>query len=451
VKLAAALLLVIVLPGLARAQGEGVTEERPAAESVDEYPATLEERPEEAPEGRFDAIEKRLEDIEQIPEGSRLEFRFRSYYLRNVRLDSEIREAWTWGGSIFGESGWIAERLKLGAELFTSQPIIADEDRDGTGLLAPGQQGYTVLGQLFARVRIHDDHEARLYRQAIDLPYINRRDSRMTPQTFELWGVDGRFGAVDRYPNLRYFGGYVREIKLRNADQFISMGEAAAPDQGSNSGTWVAGVLLNPRGRVAIGISNYYTADIFNLTYAEAVGSRRWSNGLAARTTLQFTEQHSVGAELAGDSPFETWIAAGEVSASYLNVTLRVAFSTTGAGSGIRSPWGSPPTPVALMLRNFDRAGEDAWLVGTSYNLRRLGFPSLSAFVNFARGNDARDPVSRSPLADIDELDLTLDWRPENGVLRGIWFRLRGAFLREVGGGTENQLRVIVKYDLPML
>ena len=51
----------------------------------------------------------------------------------------------------------------MGGVLYTSQPLYAPPDRDGTLLLEEGQNGYTVLGQLYARVKILEESFLNLY------------------------------------------------------------------------------------------------------------------------------------------------------------------------------------------------------------------------------------------------------------------------------------------------
>ena len=78
------------------------------------------------------------------------------------------------------------------------------------------------------------------------------------------------------------------------------------------------------------------------------------------------------------DGEFDTYVFGGNAAASYQGAILSLAFSTTGSGSDIRSPYGSYPGYISLMLRDFNRADEDAWLVGLSYNLKFLGLDGLS-------------------------------------------------------------------------
>jgi hypothetical protein len=64
--------------------------------------------------------------------------------------DTFNQEAWALGGWVGLKSGWLLDTFRAGATGYTSQPAYAPEDRDGTGLLAPGQNSIDVVGQAFA-------------------------------------------------------------------------------------------------------------------------------------------------------------------------------------------------------------------------------------------------------------------------------------------------------------
>ncbi len=146
-------------------------------------------------------------------------------------------------------------------------------------------------------------------------------------------------------------------------------------------------------------------------------------------------------------SDFDTQQVAVALSTSFKGGILRVAASTTDDEQRIHSPFGTPPTPLSMMVENFSQADEDAWLVGLSWNFRRFGLDGWSAVVNYARGNGARNDVGVRR-RDEWELNTTLDYRIDAGRFRGLWFRIRGAFLGEKGNGdSRNELRVIVRYD----
>jgi len=92
--------------------------------------------------------------------------------------------AWVLGGSITYESGLIQDIFSIGTELFTSQKLYGPEDKDGTLLLKPGQESFTVLGRAYAKLNYQDMISLSLYRQYYNLPYVNKQFSRMVPNTY---------------------------------------------------------------------------------------------------------------------------------------------------------------------------------------------------------------------------------------------------------------------------
>jgi hypothetical protein len=130
---------------------------------------------------------------------------------------------------------------------------------------------------------------------------------------------------------------------------------------------------------------------------------------------------------------------------------LRAAFSITAKSRNINSPYGTYPGYLSEIEKDFDRAGEKAWLLGFSYDLKDY-VRGLSVTFNFARGTDAVDPATNSGLPDENEYDITVDYRIEKGPLRGMWVRLRNGYVDfSNGGGSSNNFRLIINYPLSLL
>src|SRR5262245_32260651 len=89
------------------------------------------------------------------------------------------------GGALTYRSGWLLDRFGMGAAFYTAQRLYGPKDRDGTLLLKPGQHGYSVVGQIYGKVKLFDDQFLNLYRYEDNTPFINKNDSRMTPNTFQ--------------------------------------------------------------------------------------------------------------------------------------------------------------------------------------------------------------------------------------------------------------------------
>jgi len=176
------------------------------------------------------------------------------------------------------------------------------------------------------------------------------------------------------------------------------------------------------------------------------VGSHRHS---AIRLSGQFTDQRSVGNELIGS--FDTYNVGLRVAGSLGGAVLTLAYSHTDNNARIRNPYGGYPGYLFLNIRNFNRAGKDAWLIGFSYDFAHIGWHGLSGFINFASGDTPDTGVLASP--DQDEFDITLDYRPPKGFLQRLWMRARASFVDQHGPEAIDiaDYRVILNYTVPLL
>lgn len=362
---------------------------------------------------------------------------------RKVNAADSINEAWALGGSLAYQSGWYKDFLSIGAEVFTSQKLYGPRDRDGTLLLRPGQHEYTVVGQAYAHLR-YKENQGMLYRQYFDFPYVNKQDNRMTPNTFEGYRL------YRETSQFRYVVGYIDTIKRRDSSTFISMSEAAGVPANRKRGLFLAGAAYVPSDDALTGAINYLVPDVLNILYAETNYTWIVNHDLQLKLSAQFTDQRSVGQSLLGS--FDTRVVGSRAALSYRNAIVTTAFSITATGAAIRSPFGTYPGYLSLMEKDFNRAGESAWLAGLSYDLKNLGLPGLSVALNYARGYGARDATMGKPLPEEAEFDLTVDYRVQHGPLRGLWLRVRNGYVDfNRQGGSSNTVRLIVNYELPVL
>jgi hypothetical protein len=385
-------------------------------------------------------LEQRLEELPAFFADSQLEVRYRTYYLRQDRTSGTLIEGWAMGGSVHYQSGWLADFFAVEAEGFTSQPIVAPEDRGGTLLLEPVQEGYTVLGISNAKLR-YGGIVLTGYRQYLDLPYVNRRDNRMTPQTFESITLARPEG------ELRFSTGYSWKIKRRSSDEFESFTEAIGLDE--DRGFAHGGVVWNPHENFHAGVIGGAVPDLYAGLYSEASAAHDFANGLEVRVDSQFTYQWEVGEDLVGTALDDTWNLGVRAVASYAGVVFRLGVSVTDSGSSIFSSYGTNPSYVDLMQRTFTRADEKALLASLSYDFSNLGIDGLTLIANFVAGFDGEQLGVRS---DAQEVDATLDYRIQGGWFEGFWLRVRGSWLNEETAGRDGtDVRVMLRYDLPVL
>ncbi|MGI9341622.1 MAG: OprD family outer membrane porin [Gammaproteobacteria bacterium] len=370
-------------------------------------------------------------------------FDFRTFNFDATRAAGEDPQAWAAGGELAIRTGKWRDFLSVGASWYGSYEISGNDAAGGSGLIQPNGDNISVIGQAFVELT-KDGWLARFFRQELDLPYINRFDIRMVPNTFEAYGV-GRRGK-----NFDFLFGQVEKIKRYDSDEFVPMSVAAGV-AGSDKGVTMGGFEWSPADtNFDIGAASQYTHDLFNTFYTELNWDRKFGEDLGLKLSGQYTDQRSVGEDLLGD--FETHAWGARIATSYRYAVVTLAFTQTDDGAGIRSPYGGRPSYLSLMIRNFDRANERAWRAGLSYHFDRLGLPNVSAIINVAKGRRARDPSTRARLADQTEYDCTVDFRPERGILNGLWLRLRYARVDETGAGkVTDQIRIIANYSLPIL
>ena len=361
----------------------------------------------------------------------------RSYYFYRDRGDGSISETWALGGSLSYESGWWMDFLQLGIATYTSQKLHGPEDRDGAGLLAPGQEPYTTLGESYLRVKPADSVLATLYRQSLELPYINRDDSRMTPAMFQ--GVTLASGLDTE---LTFFGGHLTHIKPRTNGSWRPMSvEAGAP--GTDEGVSLVGFKYDLLDDSYIGAMNQYGWNTFNTLYLQGQSDHPLGNDLDLSIRAQFTDQRDLGDALVGD--FDSQVAGLQFSVGRNGLIGHVSYTRTW-GETIRSPWGGDPSFNSLMISDFNRTDEESLRLGVSWQLDNFGLPSWSGFVNYAWGNTPDGPFG-SP--DQEELNVTLDFRREFGPLENLWLRFRVARNdRNQGGDDRLDFRIIANHTL---
>ncbi len=91
-------------------------------------------------------------------------------------------------------------------------------------------------------------------------------------------------------------------------------------------------------------------------------------------------------------------------------------------------------------------------LLGLSYNPEYFTSLGWSSFFNVAHGWDRRLASENLELPDRTEYNWTLDYKPPEGMLRGLWLRFRWAHVDVEGdGGSVRDLRLILNYDLSLL
>jgi outer membrane OprD family porin len=374
----------------------------------------------------------------------------RSYWFAQDTFGLSKPEALTSGGSLSYRSGYLADFLKLGATVYTSQPLYAPADAGETLNLTIDGDQITTLGQANASVKLLGQ-EITAGRELVRTPYINPNDSRMIPLTFE--GIVLLPAAGDD-PHLDYIASYLWRYKPRDTSEFVPFTQPLGVTEDE-------GVLINGvhyRGTdFNVGFVNYWIKDAMNTVYGEVDYTLHLGaplDGPELRLSLNDTDQRSVGAELIPGSPFATFQASARLIASYRGFVLTGALSQVGREAELLKPYGWSPSYTAMMISSFQRAGEFGALVRLSYDFSRLGLNGLAFYASLGRGTDAITPATGASLPNRDEIDLRFEYEPHGNSLEGLRVQLDYIDQRLIDNPTPSddlkQFRAIVNYLVPL-
>ncbi len=414
------------------------TNEVIAAESAEESEAGLLRLGEPVTRPRRRLLLDALSDRSAFWGQSELELNLRLYDFERKNGKEVISDALALGSELTFRSGQYKDRLSTVLTWHTSNGIDAPDDKPGSGILAPGQEDISVVSRAYVSAEIVEDTSLRLYRQDFNMPYINRHDNRMIPNTHEAY-VLRHYGQ-----RLRYMFGHITKMKQKDSEEFVSMAEVAGVES-DDSGTSVAiaGYKFDEHSR--LGAMIHHTSDLFAASYLEATLGRTIDQNWGSQVAAQLTNQWSVGEELLGDVDTYAWGLRGRIS--YQGSILTLAYTDTGDANILR-PYGGSPGFSSSMLFQFDRAREESFRVGLSHNFARIGYPGIGLIVNYTEGRSAESSAGL-PLADTEEINVTVDFRPERGLLKGLWLRLRYADAdRGSSDADRRDVRLILNYSL---
>ena len=375
---------------------------------------------------------------------------FRTFYFDRKNPGGVENEAWAGGGWLGYQSGWLYNSVRAGAVGYTSQPIWAPDDKDGTTLLKPGQDGYTVLGQAYGQVKLMDQVFTG-FRQLIDQPEVNPRDDRMTPQTVQGYSLTGKVWDID------YYGGFLNKLKLRNADVFRDFAQIAGAPAGISEDMWIGTLAYTPAPirDLTLRVSSYLVQDILQSNYADVLYTLPpMVRDLKLQVAAQYIWQSSNGDDLLTGGSFDTWLGGALGNAVYGPYTFTAGYTQVGENANYRHPYGQNAAYNHMIVKDYDRANEKAWLLGFAYDFAALNLPGAAFSTYAAFGDGAINPTTRAQLSDVNEYDFNIDYRFTAGYwadwAKPFWIRLRAAFMEDkLHGDTDvtKDYRAIVNYE----
>jgi len=242
--------------------------------------------------------------------------------------------------------------------------------------------------------------------------------------------------------------GETNKIRKRDSEDFQPMSEAAGAansDEGVTSagGRWKGDNL-------SIGAINHYGHNTMDILFSGISIAKKIDKEFSLDLSGQYTHQQDVGAALLGK--IDTNLFGVSATTEYKGALASVAWSNTSGTGSIRSPWGGHSNYASLMLSDFDRAHEQAWLLSLAYDLSKIGYTGWLASTKYAIGNTPDQGSKASP--DQQEVDVGLHYGVKSGGWKNLTVRFRLGWNDQTNSVAEKDrgfARFIVDYPLPLL
>ena len=394
------------------------------------------------------------------------------------------------GGWLYGTTGELANFLSFGATYNFVQPIWSPEQYPFNFILKDtSQSGYGVVGELNARLR-YETNTFVIGRQTIrnqwfmdgvyrffnklDQSMVGPRDIRgMQWLTYEAATVQGRV----LNDSLRYYAGYVTNVKQVNDDKFRNLYQGgwnvfqypSASREGDSDGMAYVGMNWKPTNDNMISASYHNVQNMLNMVYVDYDHVFRMEEGKYFRIGAQWMYQESNGQSLMrgvnGSTGPSFNTNYGGIYLEARPVKWWIPYAMAGLTSDrnqIYSPFSIGPSYLIQRVGENSRAGERTWILGTTFDFASFGVNGLSFDVTYGqRTNRNVDGNPNLPVADWDEMATDLIYLfPQDGFFKNLRARARYAKVWQKGDNwtgssiqyadsTTNDVRFDVQLNIP--
>ena len=378
---------------------------------------------------------------------SQIELLVRSAYFKQENEKEPLKESWALGGRLIYTSGYWKELLRIGLGYYTSNRLSGPDGQGGSKLLKPDQGNINVLGQAYVELKF-DVHHIKAYRQGINTPFVNEYDSRIVPNLFEAYMVESAGWAP-----VNYIAGYITDMKTRDSSAFIPMSQVAKSSLSQERGLAMGGVSHNSE-EMDISLWEYYAVDVFNTVYLEFDDELPLTEDLKAVFGVQFGDQRSVGEELVGDYDIQMVGVATGLKYEGFTAEFRFNYNTPASGFKFKSPFGRYLGYTKSIVENFNTPDTQIYGAWLSYDFGKIGAKGLKFKTNYTSA--VRQATGSNAGPDLQEFDVTLDYKIKEGFFKGLWFRARGAWVSfdDTPGSYKeaiNDYRFYINYEISLL
>jgi hypothetical protein len=377
-----------------------------------------------------------------IDDTTQWNLQWRTYYLDRHNDMAANNQAFTTGGWIGWHSKPLFGDLRVGGSVFTSQKIYAPADKDGTGLLAPGQESFSGILEGFLDWG-GDQLNFTAGRMRLETPFMHSSDIRMVPLSYQ--GVRALYQAT---PKWALGGTYITHMKPLNSDIFERLYDLAGV-AGDDRGVWSIGTRYQYSDNGSLGVVAYHAEDLIDIVYSEITHQWGFEEGNGFKFGAQHSRQQSIGDELRGNFKIDHF--GVRLQYRRANITFASAYTQMSDTQGLFTPWGYAPTYNGGIVKEFTRPGEKALSAGASINLESPGEGKLKLHAYYIQGDSPDSGPTASPSQ--SELDITLEYSFDIGSLKSFHLRIRNAIVNQKNSDGNNDaqdlndFRVILNYD----
>ncbi len=356
-------------------------------------------------------------ELNDIFETGKVNGNIRAYY--NTReYDYRTDEgAFSLGGALRAETGSISG-IKFGVGYYTAQDLGTNDDDPAKVNTRLGSD-LEVLGEAYVNLSGFNT-AVTLGRQKINAPLANPGDAFIIPFTFEAFSV-----VNTSIPKLTLQLDHINEIKNRNSEEFVDVGEWSTLRYGiasqETSGTTNLGAIYNANPlKLELWLTRF--DDLFDSIYLQ--GNYNFSGTETIKPFLgaQFVQQEDSGDSLL--STVDSTLYGVQAGASMGKASLTLGYNTVAEEEGtfrngaFLAPYSFSTSPIFTnnMLETFENVDSgDASKITFNYNFSpALAFKLSYATFDFNLAPD-RDATDVDITYSFDEYweGLSLRWRVE--------------------------------------
>jgi len=399
------------------------------------------------------SLSSSAQELEDIFKEGKVSGQLRAFWYDGDRELRTDRTALTLGGILSyktapyeGFSGGVSFFSSNGVSALTQMP-----ESGQTHNLNLDGSSINTLSEAYLQYSAHDTL-IRYGRQRLDLPLANDYYNRMLPNSFEALNIENR-----SLSHTTLKAAYITGWKYKASDTFVSPTYSLGVDRDIA----VLGAIYSPASPWKIELYDTYVRDVMNAPYVQIIDNEMWksSEGTILSGALQYLDEHSVGANAAGEVNtyllgLRGTLTQGKWSLSALYTLIGDQSLLGSGGQYEKMGWGAFITYTDLQIDGeSENAGAEAY--GSVLTYRPDSTFEISAKYMRIDQSDAiqSNPASltQNPRPDSDEYNIDATYQPRKE------FRLRTRFaLIDYDSGStslyqskaydETNVRIIADY-----